>query len=208
MYLCTMEKLYRLPVICWLRVTDYMQGWVQNELGGEAKAYGQRVVSVQHLPGARNVMRMETNEETMAPRQVGIAMSATLRNCIDAGLILDAEAVERMYGITKEALALFVPVECPRLALTKNGVLRPWTNDVCFGRTQARAMEKLLFREFWKAVAEFDKEYAEKMNGKKYPAKDMVEAFCDISGTYSYHVDTIRREWMRQREKIGKIREL
>ena len=201
-----MEKSYQLPVICWLKVTDYMQGWVQKELGGKVIVNGKRVVSVQHLAGARDVMRMETKEETMAPRQVGIAMSATLKNCIDAGMVLDAEAVERMYGITKEALALFLPIECPKMALTKDGVLRPWTNDVCFGRRQAKAVEKLLFCEFWKAVAEFDKEYAEKLCGEKYPAKEMVEAFCETSETYSYHVDTIRREWMRQRERFSRAK--
>lgn len=197
-----MEKSYKMPAICWLKVTDYLHGWLQYELGGEARVKEQRVICVQHLPGAREVLRMETVEETMDQRQVDIAMSGTMKNCIDAGLVLDAKVVKEMYGVTKESLQLFLPIECPQMCMTKYGVLREWTNDVCFGKKQSKAMVKLLFREFWNAVAAFDREYAQKMNGDKYPAKDMVEEFCDRTKTPSYYVDTIRREWMRQRKKL------
>ena len=197
------NKNSQLPAIVWLKCTDYLHGWLQYELGCAHYVGEQKVVCVQHLPGAREVLRMETWEDMMEPMKVGNVMSATRRNCIAAGLKLDPDVIERQYGMTKETMSLFVPIECPKMCLTKNGVLRPWTNDVCFGQKQAKAMAKLLFREFWKAVAEFDREYAKKMNGEKYAAKDMVEEFCEKTNTYSYHVDTIRREWMRQRVRMA-----
>lgn len=192
------RKKYKLPAIVWLRVTDYMHGWLQHELGSELWIKDQRVVCVQHLPGARAVLRMETVEELMDPRPVGNAMSDNWKNCIEAGLELDASVVERMYGITKEQMKLFVPIECPKMCLTKNGVLRPWTLDVNFGQRQASEMQRLLRGAFWDAVAEFDGSYARKMDGEKYPAVDMIEAFCAETETPDLYVAAMRREWQRR----------
>lgn len=193
-----MEKSYKVPPIVWLRVTDYMHGWLQYELGGDARVRDQRVVCVQHLPGAREVLRMETVDDMVEIKPVGNAMSATRRNCITAGLDLDPQVVERLYGMTREALALFVPVECPRMCLTGNGVLRPWTLDVCLGKEQASAMQRLLRQAFWDAVEDFDREYAARMNGRKYPAVDMIEDFCARTGTPDLYVMAMRREWQRR----------
>ena len=133
--------------------------------------------------------------------KTGNAMSATRHNCIVRGMLLDPDTVADFYGVTKECLKLFTPIECPKMCLTKNGVLRPWTLDVCFGKEQASCLQRLLREEFWHAVDEYNEEYAEKMNGKRYPAADMIEAFCQHTGTSDVHVDAMRREWQRRRKR-------
>ena len=189
---------YTMPAICWLKITDYMRPWMEHELGGEVRAGEQRVISVQHLPGARGILRMETKEEMMEQRIIGNTMSATLRNCIDAGMVLDASAVERMYGITKENLKAYMPIECPKMCLTKDGVLRPWTQDVYFGRQQAIDLQRLLRVEYWKAVERFNESYKRKKNGRWYPAVEMIEDFCQETNTPDMYIEAIRREWQRR----------
>ena len=179
-----------------------MHGWLQWELGGEARVKDQRVVCVQHLPGARAILRMETVEDMMEKKPIGNVMSATRKNCMEAGLNIDEDVMAREYGVTREAMKLFVPVECPKMCLTKSGVLRPWTLDVCLGREQAAAMQRLLRNAFWQAVEEYDAGYARKMNGKKYPAVDMVEEFCMDTETPDLYVEAIRREWQRRVKRV------
>lgn len=192
------EKNYKLPAIVWVKVTDYMHGWLQHELGGEARVKNQRVVSVQHLPGARAVLRMETVEDMMEKRRISNVMSATRKNCMEAGLDIDEGVMEREYGVTRDVMKLFVPVECPKMCLTKHGVLRPWTLDVSLGKAQATAMQRLLRQAFWDAVEEYNAAYARKMCGKKYPAVEMVEKFCMDTDTPDLYVEAIRREWQRR----------
>lgn len=182
----------------WLRITDYMRGWIEYELGSEVRAHDQRVICVQHLKGAREILRMESTEDMLDKQPLGIALSATRRNCFDAGLKIDPDVMERVYGVTESALDGYIPIECPKLCLTKNGVLRPWTLDVTFGKAQARAMQQLLRDCFWSAVEEFDKNFAEEQDGEWYAAKDMVEELCRETKTPEYHVEAIRREWQRR----------
>lgn len=192
------EKTYRMPPIVWLKMTDYMLGWLQHELGGGASVCGMRVICVQHLPGARKILRMETAEDVQSGDAVVNSMSDTWKNCLEAGIDLDASAIESTYGLTREGLKVFVPVECPKICLTKDGVLRPWTLDVTFGREQASAMQRLLRDAFWKAVDEYDAGYRKKMDGRKYPAIDMIEDFCAETGTQDIYADAMRREWQRR----------
>ena len=199
-----MEKTYKTPPVVWLKVTDYMQGWLQYELGSSATIRGQHVVCLQHIPGARDVLRMETIEDMMDKKPVGIAMSGTRKNCVTAGLDLDEDVMSREYGVTKELIKTFVPVECPKVCLTKNGVLRPWTLDVCFGREQARALQELIRKEFWKAVGEYDRGYARRMCGKHYPAAEMIEGFCAETRTPDIYVFAMRREWQRRVKREGR----
>lgn len=199
------EKVYDVPAIVWLKMTDYMHGWLQWELGGEARVKDQRVVCVQHLPGARAILRMETVEDMMEKKPIGNVMSATRKNCMEAGLNIDADVMAREYGVTREAMKMFVPVECPKMCLTKSGVLRPWTLDVCLGKEQAAAMQRLLRNAFWQAVEEYDAKYARKMNGKKYPAVDMVEEFCMDTETPDLYVEAIRREWQRRVKRVKRV---
>ena len=87
------------------------------------------------------------------------------------------------------------------MRLTKNGVLRPWTLDACFGKKQARLLQDLLRDEFWKAVGEFDARFVYKQDGRKYPAREMIEEFCAETDTPDMYVDTIRREWQRRQKR-------
>lgn len=194
----------RVPAIAWLRVTDYMHGWMQKELSGNYKVKEQNVVCLQHLPGAKEVLRMETVEDMMARERIVNAMSATRKNCMDAGMEIDAEAMEQMFGMTREVMHLFVPVECPKMCMTHFGVLRPWTLNVCFGPRQATALQRLIRDEFWKAVAAFDRQFAAEQGGAHYPAKDMIEEFCIDTHTPDMYVDALRHEWQRRKRRMKK----
>ena len=201
-------KKYPLPAIVWLRVTDYMHGWLQYELGGAVRVKDQRVVSVQHLPGAREALRMETVDDiALGPMKVGNSMSGNRKNMLDAGMVLDAGYIEKEYGLSPEGMKLFMPIECPKLCLTPNGVLRPWTLDINLGREQASALQRVLRAAFWQAVEEYNAEYARKMNGAYYPQVDMIEDFCITTSTPDVFVDAIRREWQR-RLKSGQSRHI
>ena len=193
-----MEKRYDVPPIAWLKVTDYMHDWLQYELGGGARIKDQRVVCVQDIPGARDILKMEAKEDLMDKEPVGNTMSATRKNCYMAGLDIDEGVMEKEYGVTRELMKLFVPIECPKRCLTKYGVLRQWTNDVGLSKEAASAMQRLLRQTFWEAVEEFDRKYARKMDGERYPAVDMIEAFCAETKTSEVYVDAIRREWQRR----------
>lgn len=197
------EKQYGMPAVVWLKVTDYMHGWLQYELGGAMRIKGQRVVCPFDLPGVKETMRMETADDMMDQRPVGLSMSDTWKNCIEAGLEIDPESMEKTYGITKSTMDLFVPVECPKRRMTRNGVLRPWTLEVNLGRQQANALQRLIREEFWKAVGRFNEEYARKMGGRKYPAVDMIEAFCAETKTPDLYVAAMRREWQRRVKREG-----
>ena len=198
------QKNYKLPPVAWLKVTDYMHGWLQRELGSGARIGDQRVVCLQHLPGAREALRMETEEDDqMDVRPVGNAMSATRRNCVALGLALDRETMERFYGVTADQLKLFAPIECPQRCLTRYGVLRDWTNEVSFGHRQAGALQQVIRAGFWEAVGEFNAEYARRQGRSDYPSIEMVEAWCRETGTSEVHAEAIKREWNRRvaREK-------
>lgn len=193
-----MNKNYKVPAIAWLKMTDYMHGWLQSELGGGVMVGGKKVVCMQHLPGAKKALRMETVEDMMEKGNTGNAMSATRHNCIEAGMKICPDVVEELYGVTKEGMDLYVPVECPKMCLTRNGVLRTWTLDVCFGQGQATALQRLLRDEFWKAVTEYSEAYALEHSGMRYAQIDMIEDFCQDTDTPDMYADTIRREWQRR----------
>lgn len=188
----------RLPSIVWLKVTDYMLPWLEKELGGKVRAKERKVLSVQHLTGAREILRMETVTDNIDNKVTGKSMSPMVRNCIDAGMSMDAETVEEMFGISRQDLKSYVPIECPKMCVTELGMIRPWELDVNFSRSQANRMIELLRREFWNAVAEFAEEYAREHEGEKYAQADMIEDFCKNSETPDVFVDAMRREWQRR----------
>jgi len=193
-----MERQYKVPPVAWLRVTDYMHGWLQHELGGGARIGEQRVVCLQHLPGAMDALMMETADDTAEAGPVDKAMSATRRNVIAVGLESDPEVTAGLYGVTAELLGSFVPVECPPRCMTEHGVLREWTNDVGFGQRQAGALQQVIRAGFWRAVEAFNAEYARRVGGRDYPAIEMVEAWCRETGTNEVHSEAIKREWNRR----------
>lgn len=217
-----MAKGYNQPPVAWIRIAEYMHGGLQYHLGGEVKVGGRPVICLWHLSGARSVLRMETcadfmlepapDRETIAvlqtaqggerrPVSLENAMSATRHGVIETGLKLDAEVTERLYGLSREDLHQYIPIECPRLCLTSNGVIRPWTNDVCFGKEQTRALQRLLRDVFWKQVEEYAALYTQKRHGMKYPQVEMIESFCDDTETPDIHIEAIRREWQRRQKR-------
>lgn len=198
-----MDKTNRIPIV-WLKVTEYMHGWMQHELGGALTVKGLRVLCANHLPGAREVLRMETEEDCLGPRKIDNVMSDNRKNCVSAGLTLDQNVVKQLYGLTKDKVKLFLPLECPRVCMTKSGVLRSWSLDVSLGRKQALAMQDLLRKAFWHAVELYNRDYAVKKGGSRYTAEEMIEDFCAETDTPDLYVDEIRREWQR-RVKRGDV---
>lgn len=195
------EKQQKMPPIVWLKITDYMHAWLQYELGGSLRIKDQRVVSVQHLDGARDILKMESEEDAVGKAQACNSMSATLRNLIDTGLGIDDDAIIKMYDVTADQIRLFVPIECPKNCVNCEGVVRPWTLTVNFSRRQARAMQELLRAEFWKAVGNFADEYARKHAGERYAQADMLEEFCMMTKTPDMYIEAMRREWQRRARK-------
>jgi len=192
------DKTNRPPSIAWIKMTGYIRDWLKYEFGGRAQVNGVPVICIQHLRGARDVLRMETETDVMDRDEPEQSISAAKYSCIDAALRIDTGTVERLYSMTREELAQYVPVECPRLCMTQDGVLRPWTDNVRFGQRQAAALQRLVREAFWEAVREYDQDYALAAEGKRYAAIDMIEAFCKDTGTRDTYVEEIRREWQRR----------
>lgn len=195
-----MAKSFRMPAITWLRVTEFIRGWLVYEFGSKVMVNGRRVVCLQHLDGVRDILRMETVDdmELSPDLPVELSLSAARYGVISAAMTLSPEATERAYHLSPEQLLQFVPVECPRLRLTQEGLLREWSGDAMFGEQQAKELLRLLRHYFWKDVERFAKCYAREHEGERYAQEDMIEAFCLETNTSDIHVEAIRREWQRR----------
>ena len=205
-YFIMCKTYYNIPNIVWLRVTDYMHAWLQRELGSEVMIGCQRVVCLQHLPGAKEAMKMETIVGAEQQKPATGSISAVVYNCIDAGLRLDPETITREYGVTREDLQLYMPVETPKMCLTSEGMLRPWTLDRAMGREQTAAVLRVIRQAFWQAVEDYNQQYSKRHPGKQYAAVEMIEAFCGETRTPDTYVEAMRREWQR-RVKRGETRQ-
>jgi hypothetical protein len=161
---------------------------------------GRRVVCLQHLDGVRDILRMETVDdmELSPDLPVDLSLSASRYGVISAAMTLSPEATERMYHLSLEQLQQFVPIECPRVRLTEEGLLREWGGDAMLGEHQAKAMLRLLREAFWESVEQFAQEYARKHEGERYAQEDMIVAFCKMTRTSELHIEAIRREWQRR----------
>lgn len=196
------EKL-KMPAIAWLRVTGFLSGWLFYEYGSKVQVNGRRVVCLQHLDGVREILRMETVDDTeMSPDlPVNLSLSASRYGVISAAMTLSPEATERMYHVSQEQMLQFVPIECPRLRMTQNGLLREWDGNAMFGEQQAKALLRLLRQYFWDSVEQFAIRYAQQHEDEKYAQQEMIEAFCRETNTSDIHVEAIRREWQRRQKR-------
>ena len=198
-----MAKNFRMPAIAWLRVTGFIRGWLDYELGSKVMVNGRRVVCLQYLDGVRDILRMEPVDDVeLSPDlPVDLSLSAARYGLISAAMTLSPETTERMYHLSLEQIQQFVPIECPRLRLTQEGLLRPWSGDAMLGDAQAKALLRLLREAFWKDVERFARRYARQHEGERYAQEDMIEAFCRETETSDIHVEAIRREWQRRRKR-------
>ena len=192
-----------MPAIAWLRVTEFIRGWLVYEYGSKVMVNGRRVVCLQHMDGVRDILRMETVADMkLSPDlPVELSLSASRYGLISAAMALSPEATERMYHISREQMQQFVPIECPRLRLTQDGLLRPWGGDAMFGDQQAKELLRLLRHYFWEGVGQFAMRYARQHEGERYAQEDMIEAFCRETETSDIHVEAIRREWQRRAKR-------
>lgn len=191
------------PAMAWLHVPGYMIAWLEYAYGGTKVLYGHKLLSTWQVPGMRAALREHTLEDMLMNTTETLSLSAQRMDCLQAGMLIDTKAMEESFGMTKKALAQYVAIECPRLALTGEGVLRPWRRHIAFSRPQARNIQALLQREFWGAVAAYNTQYA--LTHEAYPAVEMVEAFCDETNTPEVFIAEIRREWQRK-EKMRRDR--
>jgi len=194
-----------MPAIAWLRVTGFLSGWLTYEYGSKVMVNGRRVVCLQHLEGVRDILRMETvNDTELSPDlPVELSLSASRYGIISAAMTLSPEATERMYHVSQEQMQQFVPIECPRLRLTQEGLLREWDGDAMFGEQQAKELLRLLRHYFWEDVERFAERYASEHEGERYAQEDMIEAFCRMTKTSDIHVEAIRREWQRRAKRTA-----
>ena len=189
-----------MPAIVWLRVNEWMMGWMSYELGGKVMVNGRRVVCLQHLDGARDILRMETVDdmELSPDLPVELSLSASRYGLISAAMTLSPEAAERMYHLSLEQMQQFVPIEVPRVRLTEEGLLREWGGDAMLGDAQAKTLLRLLREAFWEDVERFARRYARQHEGEKYAQEDMIVAFCRLTKTSDLHIEAMRREWQRR----------
>lgn len=194
-----MDRQNSAAAVVWLKVTDYMQGWLLMEFGGEARIGDRKVVCMQHLEGIKAAMKMIAEKDQRLPGQPPIVMSAQLHNCITAGMELDNCALMQEYALTKETFEMYIPLEMPALRVTLDGVLRPWKKNITLGREQAAAVLRVIRAEFWQAVEAFDRDYARQH--RDYAAIDMIEAWCMHTDTPDTYADAMRREWQRRQKR-------
>lgn len=201
---------YGLPLICWLRVTDYMRGWACAALGSSVTVMGVPVIAVEHLPGAKEIMKNMLTEEKDDEEEVedtgdecpGNSISATWMNALVTGMEIDPRLVWIEYGFKREMLRQYLPVRCPDVAMSKEGILKPWSNDMRFGDKQSTELQKVLRDAFWRSVGEFAEKYAREHEGEKYAQADMLTDFCKEYGIDDYYVDAMRREWQRRLKRV------
>jgi hypothetical protein len=195
-----MAKSTKMPAIAWLRVTEFIRGWLDYEFGSKVMVNGRRVVCLQHLDGVRDILRMETVDdmELSPDLPVDLSLSASRYGLISAAMTLSPEAAERMYHLSLEQMQQFVPIEVPRLRLTQEGLLRPWSGDAMLGDAQAKTLLRLLREAFWEDVERFARRYAIEHEGERYAQEDMIVAFCKMTRTSELHIEAIRREWQRR----------
>ena len=192
-----MNQKYPTPSVAWLQITGYTHDWLYHEFGGSILLHGKQIVSIAHLPEARKILRMQTQEDIMGESPNRISLSAMRMDCLQLGCSIGPKSMQDNFKITTEQLNLFVPIECPRMALTKYGVLRPWDRTTAFGKEQANSLLNFLRRAFWQAVAEHEQALTEK-GQKPETAIKLIESFCQETGTSDVWVSDLRREWQRQ----------
>ena len=190
-----------METICWLKVTDYMRGWARCALGCGTKIGKEPLISLYQIMGAKEVLEIGTDDDLPDHGTPDNAMSATWRCALEVGLEYDPATMECIYGVTEETLEQYLPIACPPTAMTVNGISRAWTNDTCFGREQAMALQKLLREAFWTAVGQYSKQYAQEHRGEKYAQVEMIEAFCRETKTDDMYVEAMRREWQRRNKR-------
>ena len=190
-------KNYPTPPVAWLLITQYTHQWLFREFGGAVRLHGYPVLSVASVPEAREILRMQTQEDILQPMPFRWSLSAMRMDCMQLGIGIGPKSIEEIYGLTAEGLKSFVPIECPKMALTEYGVLRPWNRATAFGQSQAYLLCKLLRSLFWQAVANHQDKMVAEDNAPE-TAIELAESFCAETGTPDIYADDIRREWQRQ----------
>ena len=191
--------------VTWLRMTEYMHDWLNKSFGGKCALYGKPILSVAHLPGAYKALQMEVFDDMqdVAPLQAGqaelkdvLSLSAMRMDCLQHGCRISPDTVDRLCGLTQEQLGAFVPLECPRMAMTAFGVLRPWNRTMAFSRAQSNELIRLLRGAFWQAVADHESQLREK-GALPDTAIELIESFCRDTGMSELWVEDMRRQWQR-----------
>lgn len=191
--------------VAWLRMTEYTHDWLARCYGGKLALYGKPILSVAHLPGVHKALQMEIFEDMqeVAPAQDKhseakdvLSLSAMRMDCLQNGCKVSPEAIGRLCGLTREQLGAFVPVECPRMALTAFGVLRPWSRTMAFSRAQSNELIRLLRTAFWQAVTDYEARLRE-AGEMPDTAIELIEGFCKENGIGELYMEDLRRQWQR-----------
>lgn len=189
--------------ICWLRITDYMREWARTTLGSPKRVKGEPVLDILSLEGVQSVLLMPTSDGLPGFGSLGNAMCDTWHAALTVGLDMDAQGMEKEFGITREMLVQYIPVACPAVAITTDGSTHPWNRDTSFGKQQAAAILRLIRDAFWSVVGNYAIQYEDANFGIKYAQIDMLESFCKDYRINDTYLEAMRREWQR-RCKRGK----
>lgn len=187
---------YPTPAVAWLQITKYMHEWLINEFGGNVRLHNKPVLTVTYLPGVKKVLRMETMDDVTDISDNKFSMSAMRMDCVTLGCSIGPKTMQEQYGITPELLDTYLPIECPRMALTKYGVLRPWARNMAFGKQQAIELLTLLRNAFWDNVNEYYHNLIDKGEAPE-TAIELIRTYCEENHISEVHLDDLRREWQR-----------
>lgn len=187
--------------ICWLKITDYMRGWARRALGGSKRVRNNPVIEVQNIEGVQAVLEMPADDELHSDVVPGNVICDTWHAALEVGLEMDAESVEKVFGVTRELFCQYLPVSCPPYAMYEDGTVHPWDSDTSFGQQQAASLLRLIREAFWQAVGVFSNAYQQAHKGERYAQVEMIEAFCKEYRTDDVYVEAMRREWQRRQKR-------
>jgi len=187
---------YPTPAVAWLQTTKYLHDWLINEFGGNVRLHNKPVLTVTYLPGVKNILRMETLDDVTEKVDNKLSMSAMRMDCVTLGCSIGPKTMQELYGMTPELLDTYLPIECPRMALTKYGVLRPWSRNMTFGKQQASELLILLRNAFWDNVNEYYQALISEGNAPD-TAINLIRSYCEDKHISEVYIDDLRREWQR-----------
>lgn len=170
-------------------------------LGGPKRVKDDPVIQVQNLEGAQPVLMMPTDDELHCGDVPGNVICDTWHAALEVGLEMDAQSVEKVFGVTRELFVQYLPVACPPYAIYEDGTVHPWDSDTSFGQQQAASLLRLIREAFWQAVGVFSNAYQQAHKGERYAQVEMIEAFCKEYRTDDVYVEAMRREWQRRQKR-------
>ena len=78
-----------------------MRGWARRALGGPKRVRNNPVIEVQNIEGVQAVMEMPADDELHSDVVPGNVICDTWHAALEVGLEMDAQSVEKVFGVTR-----------------------------------------------------------------------------------------------------------